>query len=107
MSSLRNLRPRAGDSHGEKFWSEGKHEPGGYLFGETPLPPGEKRKWESWEAPWCATSTLYWGAHILSGRLSPAPTYAIMAARVSCEAATVASQASSERVLWVPSSSRL
>lgn len=59
VSSLRNLRPRAGDSHGEKFWSEGKHEPGGYLFGETPLPPGEKRKWESWEAPWCATSILY------------------------------------------------
>ena len=70
MSSLRNLRPRAGDSHGEKFWSEGKHEPGGYLFGETPLPPGEKRKWESWEAPWCATGNVCGGgAHLCRLRI--------------------------------------
>lgn len=25
----------------------------GYLFGEAPLPPGQSRKWESWEAIWC------------------------------------------------------
>ncbi|KAI9014180.1 ESSS subunit of NADH:ubiquinone oxidoreductase-domain-containing protein [Hyaloraphidium curvatum] len=27
------------------------YEPGGYLFNEKPLPPGQKRKWEWWEAP--------------------------------------------------------
>ena len=38
------------------FFSEGTQEkPDGILFGETPPPPGESRKWESWEAPWCAT----------------------------------------------------
>ncbi|KAK9836355.1 hypothetical protein WJX81_008229 [Elliptochloris bilobata] len=55
VSSLRDLRPRAGDSHKGGFWSEGKHEPSGYLFGETPPPPGQKRRWESWEGPWYAT----------------------------------------------------
>ena len=56
-AALRNLRPRAGDSHNNSFWSEGKHEPSGYLFNETPPPPGQRRKWESWEAPWCALLT--------------------------------------------------
>lgn len=36
----------------ESFFAEGKHEPTGYLFNETPTPPGQTRKWESWEAPW-------------------------------------------------------
>lgn len=33
--------------HGSPHYNE----PGGYLFGEPPLKPGEKRKWEDWEAP--------------------------------------------------------
>lgn len=52
-SALRNLRPKAGGHKGPGFFSEGTNEPTGYLFGETPPPPGQKRKWESWEAPWC------------------------------------------------------
>lgn len=34
------------------FWSQGKQEVlPGKLFGETPPPPGQSRKWESWELP--------------------------------------------------------
>jgi len=38
----------------------------GYLFGETPPPPGKRRIWEDWEAPWyatlaIATGVLYFG----------------------------------------------
>ncbi|KAH9944078.1 ESSS subunit of NADH:ubiquinone oxidoreductase [Epithele typhae] len=63
MPSLSSLRPLqrqvcatrtttvsrrwASHGHGPKF-----NEPTGYLFGEKPLAPGEKRKWESWEAAW-------------------------------------------------------
>jgi hypothetical protein len=45
------MRIRGG---GEKssFWAEGKNDPQGLLFSESPLPAGQKRKWESWEAPW-------------------------------------------------------
>lgn len=50
---LRNFRPKAGDSHAsEPFLSAGKNQPTGYLFNETPPPPGQKRKLESWELPW-------------------------------------------------------
>lgn len=42
-----------------RSWNRGTHtyaglpcRAGGYLFGETPPPPGQKRKLESWEAPW-------------------------------------------------------
>jgi len=28
------------------------NEPGGLLFGEPPLKPGQKRQWEDWELPW-------------------------------------------------------
>merc|ERR1719473_1835138 len=40
------------------FWSEGTQEgpQPGYLFGESPPPPGQARKWESWELPWCVGS---------------------------------------------------
>ena len=37
------------------FWAEGAQPEGhvnGRLFNETPPPPGQSRKWESWEAPW-------------------------------------------------------
>lgn len=38
----------------EPFFSEGKQTGvNGNLFNETPPPPGQSRKWESWEAPWC------------------------------------------------------
>lgn len=38
----------------EPYFSEGKQTGNnGYLFNESPPPPGESRKWESWEAPWC------------------------------------------------------
>jgi len=55
-SVLRHFKPKAGDSHAaEPFLSPGKNQPGGYLFNETPPPPGEKRKLESWELPWYFT----------------------------------------------------
>lgn len=50
--SFRNLKKRGGHSN-ESFFSEGKHEPGGLIFNETPPKAGESRTWESWEAPWC------------------------------------------------------
>lgn len=50
MLRLRGMKLRAGG--GGKWFSEGKHEPTGLLFGETPPAAGHKRKWESWEAPW-------------------------------------------------------
>jgi hypothetical protein len=52
VNALRNLKPKAGHNS-ESFWSEGKQEKvPGYLFNETPLPPGQTRKWESWEIGW-------------------------------------------------------
>lgn len=30
----------------------------GYLFGETPPPPGKSRVWEDWEAPWYASLVI-------------------------------------------------
>ncbi|KAK9917069.1 hypothetical protein WJX75_000556 [Coccomyxa subellipsoidea] len=55
-SALRNLRPRAADSHAkETLFAPGKNTPGGYLFNETPPPPGQKRHLESWELPWYFT----------------------------------------------------
>ncbi|KZS93083.1 hypothetical protein SISNIDRAFT_486016 [Sistotremastrum niveocremeum HHB9708] len=38
-------------SHGAPHYNE----PTGFLFGEKPLPPGQKRKREDWETIW------YWG----------------------------------------------
>lgn len=34
------------------FFSEGKNDPKGYLFNETPATPDSPRQWEAWEAPW-------------------------------------------------------
>lgn len=58
FDKLRHLRIRGG---GEKssFFAEGKNNPGGYIFNETPPPPGQARKWESWEAPWCVVHLVY------------------------------------------------
>ncbi|KAK9815779.1 hypothetical protein WJX72_009326 [[Myrmecia] bisecta] len=55
--ALRNFKPRGGDAHAKGgFWSEGTQEKApGYIFNETPPPPGQARKWEAWEAPWYAT----------------------------------------------------
>ena len=39
-----------GSSSKESFFSEGKNEPGGLLFNESPQQGG--RQWESWEGPW-------------------------------------------------------
>eukprot|EP00887_Chlorella_sp_A99_P007846 scaffold20.g7846.t1 len=50
----RALRLRGGGGS-QKWFNEGVHEPTGNLFGETPPPPGTKRVWESWEAPWYFT----------------------------------------------------
>ena len=47
-----------GGTGGQSFWSEGTKKPEGLIFGETPPPPGQTRKWESWEAPWYGTLTL-------------------------------------------------
>lgn len=51
LQALRHLRPKGGHGWpGGSFWSEGTQSGrNGYLFGETPPPPGHKRKWESWE----------------------------------------------------------
>lgn len=48
---LRNNIQRGGHSWpGGSFWAEGTQTGrNGYIFGETPPPPGQKRKWESWE----------------------------------------------------------
>lgn len=45
--------PRRGGGPPGGFFGEGtKEKSHGLLFGETPPPPGQSRKWESWEAPW-------------------------------------------------------
>lgn len=51
LAARRCGKVRGSGGGGGNFFSEGKNEPGGYLFGEV-NPPGQPRKWESWEAPW-------------------------------------------------------
>ena len=54
--ALRNFKPKSGHSE-DGFFARGAQEgKNGLIFGETPPPPGQKRKWESWEAPWYAMS---------------------------------------------------
>ncbi|EFN55973.1 hypothetical protein CHLNCDRAFT_145304 [Chlorella variabilis] len=53
--AARRCSKTRGSGGGGSFFAEGKSEPGGNLFGETPPPPGQSRKWESWEGPWYAT----------------------------------------------------
>lgn len=52
LSQLRNIKARGSGGTKGGFFAEGKNEPGGLLFNETPPPPGQSRKWESWEGPW-------------------------------------------------------
>lgn len=52
MSALRNFKPKSGHSEGGFFAQGAQEGKNGLIFGETPPPPGQKRKWESWEAPW-------------------------------------------------------
>ena len=57
LERLRLFKPRAGGHGGGSFWSEGTQEKvPGNLFSESPTPPGQSRKWESWELPWYAAS---------------------------------------------------
>jgi hypothetical protein len=55
LASLQNLKTRAAGPKGG-FWGEGHNTPGGNLFSESPPPAGQKRHWESWEAPWCVAA---------------------------------------------------
>lgn len=52
MVAARHLPKRGGHGWPNGFWGEGTQSGrNGYLFGETPPPPGESRKWDSWELP--------------------------------------------------------
>ncbi|GMH43644.1 hypothetical protein BSKO_11566 [Bryopsis sp. KO-2023] len=56
LSTLRSFRTRGGGFPGGSFWADGQQTGrNGILFGETPLAPGQKRKWESWELTWYLT----------------------------------------------------
>uniref|UniRef100_A0A061RH07 Uncharacterized protein n=1 Tax=Tetraselmis sp. GSL018 TaxID=582737 RepID=A0A061RH07_9CHLO len=50
-TAYRSVPSRGGGPPGGFFGEGTKSGPNGYLFGETPPPPGQSRKWESWEAP--------------------------------------------------------
>ena len=55
------------------FFSEGTQTGrNGYLFGETPPPPGQRRQWEAWEAPWCVAITPPCRARCAAARVRPA-----------------------------------
>lgn len=51
-AAARLLRTRGGGGGSRPFFSAGTRDSTGRLFNETPPPPGQKRKWESWEAIW-------------------------------------------------------
>ena len=68
--ALRNFRPKSASSEGSYFGEGARTDKNGLLFGETPPPPGQKRKWESWEAPWYVKHSERWimsGLYLLSG----------------------------------------
>lgn len=57
-TTLRAIRPCVRRIPGRRYASHEApqyNEPSGYLFGEKPLPPGQKRVKEDWENIW------YWG----------------------------------------------
>jgi hypothetical protein len=51
-AASRAARARGGGGGGKSFWSAGLRDSEGRIFSETPPPPGQRRKWESWEATW-------------------------------------------------------
>ncbi|RUS18375.1 hypothetical protein BC937DRAFT_88835 [Endogone sp. FLAS-F59071] len=53
--STSNIRRSTDHGHGHDNHAPQWNEPGGYLFGEKPLAPGEKRVKEGWE------DIYYWG----------------------------------------------
>mmetsp|Transcript_31328 Transcript_31328/g.74453 ORF Transcript_31328/g.74453 Transcript_31328/m.74453 type:complete len:108 (-) Transcript_31328:303-626(-) len=57
-TAYRSVPSRGGGPQGGFFGEGTKSGPNGYLFGETPPPPGQSRKWESWEAPLYVTGLL-------------------------------------------------
>lgn len=69
---MRNFRPRADHGPKESFFASGtRTDRNGFLFSETPLPPGELRKWESWELGWYAM--IFGGGAILAFGLPARP----------------------------------
>lgn len=52
VASLRHIKLRGAHADKGSFFQQGHNTPKGQLFGESPLKPGEKRHWESWEGPW-------------------------------------------------------
>lgn len=83
---LRSGAQRGGHSWpGGSFWAEGTQTGrNGYLFGETPPPNGQARKWESWEFMTCAEPL--WAPLLLLLRLPLPlqPLYACLAPRIPC-----------------------
>ncbi|XP_019053347.1 PREDICTED: uncharacterized protein LOC109114724 [Nelumbo nucifera] len=54
-----SLRTRGGGEGPSRWTSPGHQErPNGYLFNQTPPPPGQSRKWEDWELPYYITGFL-------------------------------------------------
>ncbi|KAK9807360.1 hypothetical protein WJX73_006175 [Symbiochloris irregularis] len=58
LSNIKHWRPRAGGESKGFFTPGTQDRAAGRLFNETPPPPGYKRKWESWEAPWYTAMAL-------------------------------------------------
>lgn len=59
LLQMQRLRGSSGGGGGSSWFAPGTQEgPNGVLFGETPLAPGQKRKWEDWEAPYYITGIL-------------------------------------------------
>lgn len=70
------LRPRGGGEPTGSWWGPGTREPTGNIFGETPRPPGVKREWEDWEAPYYLTMVV--SAVILTVGLSSRPNTSLV-----------------------------
>ncbi|KAJ4959193.1 hypothetical protein NE237_026304 [Protea cynaroides] len=54
-----SLRTRGGGEGPSRWTTPGHQErPNGYFLNQTPLPPGQTRKWEDWELPYYITGFL-------------------------------------------------